>query len=118
MAVVSDSAHSVVMWLIGFFAVVILTGAAQWYSPEHTVEPIAARFLCSGQTIVIPATATTETGVLSRVQCAEGVRRDDVTMMAFVILTIPSALALAAAMILIRRTFSARPKTRIQRAAA
>ena len=117
MAGVSDSAQSIVMWLLGFVVVVIVAGLGQWYVPEHTVEPIAAQFLCPARTIVVPASATTQTGMFSKVICAEGERRNDVTVQAFIILTIPSALVLGALMVLIKRTLVARPKTRIQRAA-
>ena len=103
-------------WVLGLATVIVLCGALQWFAPQRSVEPLATRFLCDGPAVSVRAAETAETDVLSRVSCVTGGQRSDVTNMAFLILTIPCALAVAAASVLGRRVLIPRPRTRIQRA--
>lgn len=118
MAAVSGTMRDAFGWLLGFAAVIVLCGAIQWFVPQHSVEPLAARFLCDGVVTSTRAADTRQSDVLSKVTCNIGMRRTDDTTMAFLILTIPCALSVAAATLLVKRVVLPKPRTTIQRAHA
>lgn len=117
MASPSQRSGSLFMWLILLAATLGVAGAAQWFVPERTVEPIARQFLCDGAAKSTAANSTAKAELLSRVDCVEGLRRRDVTNPSFAILCIPCAVATLLLGFAARRIVGAKPKTRIQRAA-
>lgn len=115
MSKASHDLRSVSSWVFLAVAAFVLVIAMQWFYPSRTVGPIADRFLCPGAVEVTAAKGTTETSIFNQVECVEGLRREDVSFLAMVVLAIPSVLVVFSAAYLMRR-MSSQPRTRIRRA--
>jgi hypothetical protein len=118
MAGISKGVNKGVQLALGFVAVVIVCATVQWLWPAQTERPIAERFLCNGAPVQLtPVSESNSRTPLTRVTC-EGAVADDVTLMAFVSLTIPCALILAAGTVLVKKLVLPAPRTHTQRAHA
>ena len=116
MGSVSAGARTLSFVCLTLAAVVVLCGAAQWYLPERSVQPVAEQFLCDGR---VEVNAAGDAGtLLSKVECVRGMRREDISLMSFGVLAIPCGLVIAAASVLVKRIVVPKQRTNIRRAPA
>jgi hypothetical protein len=110
-----SAVRSIINWLLLATATALLVLGLQWRAPERTVEPIADRFLCSGQVVVDPLGGS-DSNIVREITCLDGREVDDLTGLTNLALAVPVASVIATFAVLFRRFLTPRPGVRIRRA--